>query len=48
LNHRSVEIRNGGMITPYGFLGPLGPVESTGLEFFQVEMKGFAHGFSVT
>src|SRR6184192_553433 len=43
LDGRSVELQDGGMITPEGFLGPLGPVESAGLESFQVEIESLFH-----
>ena len=40
-------IQDGSVVTPGTFLGPICPVESSGLEFFQVEMERRCHEHSV-
>src|SRR6266566_1710737 len=41
------KLRGRRVITPEHLFRPVGPVESAGLEFFQVEIERFGHGSSV-
>src|SRR5437773_10820666 len=41
------KLRGRRVITPENLLRPVGPVESAGLEYFQVQIESFGHGSSV-